>query len=86
MGWFSSEESSEEEVASNAVDSNGQVNNNIIIQEAKDTHSQLKMSESLLYATYFICLCELAKLCMYLYISHTKKLKKRYEQNNHNQP
>jgi hypothetical protein len=82
MGWFSSSE----EEASNVVDSNGQVNNNIIIQEAKDTHDQLKLSENLLYATYFICMCELIKLCMYLYSAHNKKMKRKYEQGNRIQP
>lgn len=76
MGGSSSKE---DEV--NLVDTNGQVNNNIIIQEAKDTHEQLKMSESLLFATYFICVCELIKIFIYLLNAYNKKMKKRYQQN-----
>lgn len=74
--WFSSEE----EVV--ALDNNGQINNNIIIQEARDTHDQLRLSEHLVYATYFICLCEAVKIVTFLYNAHKKKIKRRYQANN----
>lgn len=41
--------SSEERVEEKTIDSNGQVNNNIVIQEARDIHSQLQYNEKLLY-------------------------------------
>lgn len=49
MGWFTSSE----EDTGNVVDANGQVNKNIIIQEAKDTHEQVKLSARR-YAMYEI--------------------------------
>lgn len=77
-GLFSS--AKEEEV--NVVDSKGHVNNNIVIQAARDTHEQMLMSESLLWATLFMCLCEIIKLFIYVYNAHNKKIKRKYQSNN----
>lgn len=78
MGWFGS---SEEETEMKTVDSNGNVNNNIIIQEARDTHSQMLLNERLLYATYILVGAEMIKLGIYLYHSFKKTLKKKYTGN-----
>lgn len=75
MGFFGS---SEEENEVKTVDSNGNVNNNIIIQEAKDVHKQMLSNEQLLYGTYFLCFAEIIKIIIYLYNSYQKKLKKKY--------
>lgn len=60
------------------IESNGQVNNNIVIQEAKDIHEQLATNRDLLYATYFLIILEILKLAMYSFINFKKKLKKKY--------
>lgn len=75
MGWFTS---SEEIVEENLVDSNGHVNNNIVIQEAKDTHQQLLVNDKLLWATYILVLAEVVKFGIYLFCSYKKTMKKRY--------
>lgn len=79
MGIFGS---SEERVEEKMVDLTGQVNNNIIIQEAKDTHSQLLLNTKLLYATYILVCAEIVKLSIYVYCSIKKNIKKRYLSNN----
>lgn len=75
--WFSSAESKSEE---KMVDTNGQVNNNIIIQEAHDTHAQVLINEKLLLATYVLCLIEIFKVVLYLISAYKKHVKKQYEQ------
>lgn len=77
MGWFGSEE---ESVEQKTVDTNGNVNNNIIIQEAHDTHSQMLIGERMLIATYALVCAELLKLGVYLYHSFKKTIKKKYQQ------
>lgn len=74
-----SSESSEVKVEEKIVDSNGQVNNNVIIQEAKDTHVQMLLNEKLLTATYILVLIELTKLCLYIFCGYKKHLKKKYQ-------
>lgn len=64
MGWFGS---SEENIESKTVDSNGNINNNIILQEASDTHHQMLTNEKLLVATYLLVLAELLKLALYVF-------------------
>lgn len=78
MGLFGG---SEESVEQKVVDSNGQVNNNIVIQEEKDIHSQLMNNEKLLYATYILIMFEFIKLAVYLFNSYKKKIKKIYQGN-----
>lgn len=75
MGIFGS---SEETNNQKAVDSNGQVNNNIIIQEAKDVHQQLLLSEKVMCVMLLMCGMEIIKFGMYLYAKFTRKMKKRY--------
>lgn len=75
MGWF---DSSEEVGDTKTVDTNGNVNNNIIIQEAADTHHNMLTSARLLYATYFLLGAEVIKLGIYLFNSYKKNIKKRY--------
>lgn len=78
MGWFgSSEEVNEEKL----VDTNGNVNNNIIIQEARDTHLQATLSEKLLFATYVLIALETVKLIICFYNMWRRQMKKRYHQN-----
>lgn len=77
MGWFdSSEEVSSE---SKTVDSNGQVNNNIIIQEAKDIHHQSQTNEYIMMATFFLCGVEIVKLIIYFYNGFINNMKKKYQ-------
>lgn len=79
MGIFGS---SEESIEQKTIDTNGQVNNNIVIQEAKDTHSQLLVNSKLLYATYALVFFELIKLATYMFNSYRSKLKKAIQQRN----
>lgn len=76
MGWFGS---SEERTEEKAVDSTGHVNNNIIIQEAQDTHAQMLTNEKLLVASYLLVFFEIVKLGVYIYINFKKNIKKKYE-------
>lgn len=73
----SSEERSEERL----VDSSGHVNNNIIIQEAKDTHQQAILSEKLLFATYILVALEIIKLAICSYNVWKRQIKKKYVAN-----
>lgn len=77
MGFFGS---SEEETDTKIVDSNGQVNNNIVIQEAKDVHKQMLSSEYLVIASYFLCFAEIVKIVIYIYTSHQRRMKRKYNQ------
>lgn len=78
MGLFGdSEEVNEQKF----VDSNGQVNNNIIIQEAKDTHYQAIQTEKLVYATYVLIAMEVVKLAICLYNMWRRQMKKKYGNN-----
>lgn len=81
MGWFSSSEE-EGSVEQKSVDSNGHVNNNIVIQGAKDIHQTSQTSEMLLLSAYFLCAMEIIKLMLYFYTNYTKKLKRRYQTSN----
>lgn len=76
MGIFGS---SEENVEQKVVDSTGQVNNNIVVQTAHDTHHQLMTSEKLLMATYVIIGIEIVKLIIRSYGALKRKIKKRYQ-------
>lgn len=76
MGWFGS---SEEETEIKTVDSNGNINNNVIIQEAKDTHSQMLIGERLLCATYILVGAEVIKLGIYLFTCLRRAFKKKYQ-------
>lgn len=71
--------SSEEEVEMKTVDTNGNINNNVIIREANDTHSQMLIGEKMLIATYILVSAEVIKLGLYIYHSFKKTLKKRYQ-------
>lgn len=73
--------SSTENVEQKAIDANGNVNNNIIIQEAKDTHSQMIANEKLLVATYFLCAIETIKVGVYIFLKYKKNLKNKYTNN-----
>lgn len=75
MGWFSSDEETNEE---KVIDSSGQVSNNIIIQEARDTHHQAIISEKLLFATYTLIGLEIIKVIICSYGMWKRQLKKRY--------
>lgn len=79
-GSSSSEETSE----SKMVDTSGNVNNNIIIQEAKDTHHQMLVAEKLLVATYLLVSAEGIKLLIFLFIQLKQTFKKKYSKTNSN--
>lgn len=76
MGFFG--DSNEE---TNLGDSNGQVNNNIIIQEAADIHDQTRTTERVLTVMYIMCVLELMKIGIYIYNSFAKRIKKKYRNN-----
>lgn len=58
MGIFGdSEENNSDE--QKTIDANGNVNNNIIIREANDTHQQMLLNEKLLVATYLLVAAEI---------------------------
>lgn len=76
-----SSESTEQKFEEKAVDTMGHVNNNIIIQEAKDTHQQMLTNERLLFATYMLIVFEIIKLVIYMYTQCRGKLKKKYAAN-----
>lgn len=78
MGWF---DSSEEVVEEKMVDSNGNVNNNIIIQEARDTHIQAALSEKLLFGTYILIAIETLKLTICIVSMWKRQMKKKYVKN-----
>lgn len=78
MCWFSSDEG-DTSIEQKNVDSAGHVNNNIVIQEARDIHQQSQTSELLLAATCFLCAMEVIKMIIYFYTNYTKKLKKKYQ-------
>lgn len=78
MGWFTS---SEEVTDEKMIDTNGNVNNNIIIQEAQDMHTQANLSHKLLFATYVLVIIELAKLIICGYSAWKRTMKKRYQPN-----
>lgn len=70
---------SKEETEVKTVDSNGNINNNIILQEARDTHSQMVIGEKLLFATYLLVMFETIKILIYIIQSFRKMLKKKYQ-------
>lgn len=71
-------ESSEERTEEKTIDSMGHVNNNIVVQGARDNHQQVIVSERLLIATYLLVFAEVIKLLIYLYSQCRNNLKKRY--------
>lgn len=75
MGLFGS---SEEVNNQKTIDSNGQVNNNIIIREANDVHQQLLLSEKLMCIMYVMCGLEIVKFGMFVYCKFIRKMKKKY--------
>lgn len=78
MGSTPSAELNEEKM----IDGTGNVNNNIIIQEARDTHSQLLIGEKLLWATYVLIALEFIKFILYFVRGFKNHLKKKYNKNN----
>lgn len=75
MGIFGSSEERRDE---KMVESTGHVNTNIVIQEARDTHDQLKINEKMLMTMYLMCFIEIIRLGIYLFCNFKKSLKKRY--------
>lgn len=76
MGWFGSDDI--ERAESRTIDTSGNVNNNIVIQEAADTHTAMILNEKLLFATYMLVAAELLKLGLYIFHVIRKAHKKRY--------
>lgn len=81
MGFFGS---SEENIERKTVDTNGNINNNILIREADDTHHQMILSEKLLFATYLLVGAEVIKLIIYAFSSAKRMMKKKYAANGRN--
>lgn len=82
MGIFGS---SEESIETKTIDSNGQVNNNIIVQEARDTHSQMMLSEKLLTGTYILIGLEIVKIVICSISAYRRHVKKKYSSNQKNE-
>lgn len=78
MGIFGS---SEEHIEEKLIDTTGQVNNNIVIQEAKDVHEQLKTNENTFIVLCVMCSIEVIRLGLYLYYKLRKNIKKQYNNN-----
>lgn len=75
MGIFGD---SSEENNVKTIDTNGQVNNNIIIREADDIHEQLKLNQTAVTLMYVTCVVQLLKFGMYIYCKFVGKMKKKY--------
>lgn len=73
-----SSESSEVNIEEKAVDSVGHVNNNIVVQGARDNHQQVIVGEKLLVATYLLVCFEIIKMAIYFYTQCRNNIKKRY--------
>lgn len=71
--------SSEESTEIKNVDTTGTVNNNIIMQEAKDTHDQLAVTEKLVFGTYILIALEAIKIGICLISAYRRHLKKQYK-------
>ncbi|RYE26601.1 MAG: hypothetical protein EOP45_03700 [Sphingobacteriaceae bacterium] len=78
MGWFGSSEENID-MESKTVDSNGNINNNIILQEASDTHHQMITNEKLLVATYVLVFAEFMKMGIYVFHTFRRMWKKKYQ-------
>lgn len=63
------------------VDTTGNVNNNIIIQEAKDTHSQMIIDEKILFATHVLIGIKVLQLTIYAFHALRKMFKRKYGDN-----
>lgn len=70
--------SSEESSESKTIDTNGNVNNNIVLlqQEARDTHDQMVLNQKMFIASCLLVLFEVVKLTVYVISSYKKKIKK----------
>lgn len=74
MGIFGS---SEENIEQKTIDTSGHVNNNVVLlQEAKDNHEQVILSQKLFYVSCLLVLFEIIKLVIFIFSSYKKKLKK----------
>lgn len=62
---------SKEEVKT--VDSNGMVNNNIVIQDQVKIHNN-----EIIILLYIICVIKVFEFIVFMYKFHTKSLKKKY--------
>lgn len=71
-------QSSEPTFEEKTIDSAGNVNNNIVIQEAKDTHHQVQLNEKLLVATYILVFAEMMKLIIFVFSQWRNSMKKKY--------
>lgn len=77
--------SSKEETEVKMIDSNGNINNNIVFQnEAKDVHQQLLMSEKIYLATCVLIMFEIWKMSIYVFHSVKKSWVRRYGKGNNN--
>lgn len=75
--------SSEGSTENKTVDSNGNVNNNIVIQEAKkDIHDQLLINEKLIVGTYILIGLETIKIAICLFGAYQRYMKKKYQKKN----
>lgn len=79
MGWFGS---SEEETEIKNVDTTGQVNNNVVIQNARDNHHQVLLDEKILFATHLLVAMKVLEMLIYAFHSLRKAFKRRYSKKN----
>lgn len=71
--------SSDSKEETKTVDSNGNVNNNIVIQDPVPIHSK-----DISVVLYIICAIKIFELIIFLYKFHSKNLKKKYANQNQN--
>lgn len=81
MGIFGSSEENNS-VEQKTIDANGNVNNNIIIREANDTHQQMLLNEKLVIATYLLVAAEIIKLGIHFFQTFGRSMKKKYQNRN----
>lgn len=70
MGLFGSSEE--------RINSAGHVNTNVIIQEARDTHTQMLYGEKMYYLTLALVGFGTVKLAVFLFNAYTGRIKKLY--------
>lgn len=72
---FSSEEVKVDE---KLIDTNGQVNNNIIIGKAKDTHECMLLDQKIFIILCLLFFVEIIKLAVQIVVAYNKFIKKKY--------
>lgn len=67
--WFSSNEAKETK-----LETSGEINNNVIIQDTVTVHNN-----EIIILLYIIAILKMAEFIIYIYNQYIKKIKKKYE-------